>query len=209
MESAYAAGVFDGEGSVGLYKVTNGKSDKSYWSVKLAIVGTHRPMMEGLANHFGIGTFTTQKRQAVRRMPNGAETLGKQGWKWTVTSKADVSAVLREILPYLIEKREQAEAILRYCEGDLDGDTAARMCKEAKQFEFAVGDFEAYAPRVNNGNLAGVNNPAATITNDVVVSIKQDLARGDRGVDIAKRYGVSKHVVSKIKTGKSWVHLNP
>lgn len=209
MESAYAAGVFDGEGSVGLYATSNGKSEKVYWAVKLSVVGTHRPMIEALSEHFGVGSFTTQKRQTVRRTPSRdyEADMCKQGWRWSVQSKRDVAAVLREILPYLIEKREQAEAVLRYCEGDLDGETAARLCKAAKQFEFPLGDFDSYAPRVNSGNLTGASNPAASITENTARAIKQALTRGRKGVEVAEEFGVSKHLVSKIKTGKSWSHI--
>lgn len=207
MESSYAAGVFDGEGTVGLYAVSNGKgSGKIYWASKLAVVGTHRPMIEALHKHFGVGSFTTQKRQAIGNTPQGP-VFGKQGWRWYVTSKGDVALVLEQILPFLIEKREQAEAALAYCRGELSGEEAARLCKEAKQFVFPVGDFEEYAPRRNSGHLAGANNPASTTTEEQAREVKRRLALGHGGSVIARELGLSKHIVSKIKTGKTWSHL--
>lgn len=38
IKNAYFAGFFDGEGSVGIYTVSNNKSgEKTYWSIKLAM----------------------------------------------------------------------------------------------------------------------------------------------------------------------------
>lgn len=200
MEVAYAAGVFDGEGSVGVYRA----SKPGYHSVKLAVVGTHRPMIEGIANHFGVGLFTTQKRQAIQQAPSGP-VYGKQGWRWSVTSRADVSSVGEQLLPYLIEKHEQMEIVLAYCRGEISGEEAERRCKAAKRFSFPMDGFEAYAPRRNTGSFSGENNPAARISADVAREIKMRLATGEGGSSIALDLNVSKHLVSKIKRGKTWV----
>lgn len=206
METAYAAGVFDGEGSVGIYRVSNGKSDKVYYAVRLAVVGTHRPMIAALREHFNVGLFTTQKRQAIQHTPNGS-VFGKQGWLWAVQSRAETQSVLEQILPHLIEKKVQAEIALAFCRGEISGEVAEHSCKAAKKFSFPIEDFEEYASRRNTGQLAGSKNPAATTSEETAVEIKRRLALGHRGVDIARELGVTKGVVSRINTGKAWSHL--
>ncbi len=160
-------------------------------------------MIEAISNHFGVGLFTTQKRQAIQHTPNGP-VLGKQGWRWVVSSRADVLLVGTQFLPHLIEKREQMEIVLSYCRGELSGQDAERLCKDAKKFVYPTEDFEAYAPR-RTGSLVGEKNPSARITDDTAREIKRRLAAGETGKSIASALDVSAHTVSQIKTGKSWV----
>ncbi len=203
MEMAYIAGLFDGEGSVGIYKSTNGKSSRIYYSAKLSIVGTHKPMIEAVYKKFDIGSFTTQKRQAVHRTPRGP-VLGKQGWRWSVTDRNGVHRVLLAIRPYLIEKADQVDIVLAYLEGAYNGEEASAMCKEAKQFEFSASNFEEYAPRKNSGNNSGELNGSAKLTNADVVAIKRLHSEGKTATEIAKLYGVSKTTTSRIVNGRSW-----
>lgn len=203
MEMAYIAGLFDGEGSVGIYKSTNGKSSKVYYSVKLSIVGTYRPMIESVYKEFNIGSFTTQKRQAVHSTPRGA-VLGKQGWRWSVTDKNGVYHVLQTIRPYLIEKASQADIVLDYLDGKYNGKEASIMCKKAKKFEFSASEFEEYAPRKNSGNNSGELNGSAKLTEKEAIAIKKLHAEGKTATEIAKVYGVNKTTTSRIINGRSW-----
>src|SRR3989304_3966745 len=115
MQDSYVAGLFDGEGTVGIYRTGKPKGGSRWWSVRLALVGAHRPMIEAVYKYMGVGSFTTQKRQALQRAPSqdygdGAR-LCKQGWRWIVTSRDGCKAVLERLLPFLIEKREQVEIV--------------------------------------------------------------------------------------------------
>lgn len=77
----YWAGIFDGEGTIGVYAASG------YWSARMAVVGSYRPMIEEAYKHFGVGSFKTQKRQALQKTPMGLvdSKLGKQCWRWSVT----------------------------------------------------------------------------------------------------------------------------
>jgi hypothetical protein len=140
---AYFAGLFDGEASVGVYGVTNGRNTKSagkkYWAVRLCIAMTHKPTLDACLEHFNVGTVTTQKRQSsnVKGIEYIANVNCKQGWRWIVTNKRDVEMVLDRLLPHLIEKYEQAELALAYCRGEIEGELACIKLKDAKRFNYS------------------------------------------------------------------------
>lgn len=202
----YIAGLFDGEGTVGVYRVGKSKNGKQYWSVKLSIVGTHRPMIEAVYNMVGLGLFTTQKRQAIQQTPKGP-IFGKQGWKWMLNARKDILFFLSKIEPFLIEKNEQANIAMRFCQGEIDGESASTLCKEAKRFVFPTEDFEEYAPR-KLGGLAGTNNPSSKLNEYKVREIKILLKdQTNTQTEIADMYSVSKSVVHQIAHGKSWTHV--
>jgi hypothetical protein len=54
----------------------------------------------------------------------------------------------------------------------------------------------------------GAQHPMATTSEAIVIEIKKGLAKGERGIDLAARHGVSTTVVSQIRTGKTWSHIN-
>lgn len=53
----------------------------------------------------------------------------------------------------------------------------------------------------------GEKNTRAKITESDVLKIKSLLISGERGVDIAKQFGVTKTIVSSIKHKRSWNHV--
>jgi len=50
-------------------------------------------------------------------------------------------------------------------------------------------------------------NGNAKISTEIAKTIKKELTLGTKNSEIAARYSVSKHIISKIKTGKTWRHL--
>ena len=54
----------------------------------------------------------------------------------------------------------------------------------------------------------GENHPNSTINDDVAESICQFISHGYRVCDICKILNVSRYVVQKIKSGKSWTHVS-
>jgi hypothetical protein len=137
METAYIAGLIDGEGTMGIYEVKK-KGKHAGWGVKFAITGTYKPMIEAVANHYGTGNFTWSKRQATIKNPyTGADLENvKQNWRWELSSKKDILVLLEDIRPYLIEKADQADIVMAYCRGDIDGETASKNCKLLKRFNW-------------------------------------------------------------------------
>jgi len=53
----------------------------------------------------------------------------------------------------------------------------------------------------------GENAINAVLTNVEVIEIKKYLKLGYKGVDLAKKYGVGKYLISNIKQGKTWKHI--
>ena len=208
LDIAYIAGLFDGEGSVGIYASSNGRNTVSgsstYWACRLSIVGTYRPMIEAIYNYYCFGSFKTQKRQAIGNSPRGKfdHKLAKQGWRWSVTKREEIALVLRTIRPFLIEKAEQADIVLKYIDGELDGEVAAKLCREAKDIEFTSILSES-VPQV--GGLSAQNNPAAKLTYDKAQEIRQRIVNGEKRKALVEEYGISQTMVDRIATGKTYV----
>jgi anti-sigma28 factor (negative regulator of flagellin synthesis) len=55
--------------------------------------------------------------------------------------------------------------------------------------------------------VTGENNPRSKLTDEKVKEIKNRIKDGERNIDIAEMYNISKQVISKIKTGRSWRHI--
>jgi len=56
-------------------------------------------------------------------------------------------------------------------------------------------------------SLKGENRWNAKLTNEDVTIIKSLLLKGEKGVSIAKKFGVGRNAISKIKLGKQWSHV--
>jgi intein/homing endonuclease len=206
LEKAYIAGLFDGEGSIGIYKVVRKNAELVNWSVKLAIYGTYRPTLQELYDQLGYGSLTTQKRQALNRTPSRDydPQLCKQGWKFIISNKKEIRQFLLMIHPYLREKVEQADIMLKYIDGKLDGVMASVACKKAKRFEFKEKD---YVEINSTHNFKGSNNPWCKLNESDVIRIKRRLTRGEKQVKIAKEYNVNKATICSIAHGRSWSHV--
>jgi hypothetical protein len=92
MSPEYIAGLFDGEGCI---LVTRG-------SLRVQIAGCYRPTIEALPEQFG-GWICRDKDKGPSY---------KTCYRWVITC-SPAQAFLRTILPYLREKREQAELALQ------------------------------------------------------------------------------------------------
>lgn len=53
----------------------------------------------------------------------------------------------------------------------------------------------------------GSNNGQSKLSEKLAVNIKKDILKGSLNVEIAKKYSVSLKIVSDIKTGRTWKHL--
>ncbi len=210
MEDSYVAGLFDGEGTVGIYKVSgNGKSKTigDWWTIKIAIGGAYRPMIEAVFNHMKMGSFTTQKRQSIQRTPTEnygeGERLCKQGWRWIVTSRKECRQVLERLLPYLIEKKEQVQLSLDFIDGKIEGTEAALRCKELKKVSFPATDW--IEPPKRSTGMRGMNNPMSKVTDDQVREIRKRYAAGENKLALANEFGFTSNLaVWKIATGRSY-----
>lgn len=93
-EASYLAGLIDGEGSVVMYK-------KKSCSMRLSVANTYEPVMKWMMSVVGIGAIIQQK---IRKE-------NKVCYLWQLNS-VGVSAVLKQVLPYLIIKNQQARIVI-------------------------------------------------------------------------------------------------
>jgi hypothetical protein len=103
-QSAYIAGIVDGEGHIGVqYK----RPKKHYWSPHyqplVIVTNTWLPLLEWCQTRTGIGTISPR-----------AKVLGrKNAYAWYLRSDEQVT-FLHVVLPYLIVKAEQARTLLEF-----------------------------------------------------------------------------------------------
>jgi hypothetical protein len=100
-KSAYAAGIFDGEGYVDIYQATLSKASKSP-SLMLRVVISQKDgrLMHWLQDNFG--GHVQQARKDKYSI-----------YRWDIRSQA-AARFLSQILPYIVVKKEQALIALQY-----------------------------------------------------------------------------------------------
>jgi hypothetical protein len=96
---AYVAGVFDGEGSVSITC-----AQQRYHTLRVEIVNTNPMLMQWLVEKMGGKITPLRQNQGLGTKPVFA---------W-ILRNLNAEVFLREVLPYLIVKREQAELALAF-----------------------------------------------------------------------------------------------
>lgn len=140
---AWAAGIVDGEGCIRLVRRSRyGKSNT--YSLNVAVVNTDLRMLTALHLMFG-GTVKDYTYGRNKR----------QTWVWQVSTKV-AAAALRQILPYMVSKRDQAELALLSREflRHSRHDDASKL---AKQAELASQISELKKPRLEVVRLVRVS----------------------------------------------------
>ena len=99
-DKAYLAGHFDGEGCIRLRKHPRG----NIYSIYISSVGNHFSVIERYQNSFG-GTVKTRAKE-------NRKTL----FVWELKNVSKSIFFLASVLPYLMEKKPQAEIALEYLE---------------------------------------------------------------------------------------------
>jgi hypothetical protein len=107
VETAYLAGVVDGEGCIGFHLCSNkfNRRINPIFAPEVTVVNSNRELLEWLQARFG-GRLNTRKREKEHH---------KQTWCWRVGNR-QAYEVCRLIAPLLICKRVQAEAIVEFYE---------------------------------------------------------------------------------------------
>lgn len=100
---AYAAGLFDGEGSVKAHSQV--VSGKRYYHARVSVTNTERALLRFLLTEFG-GHITKASKRTKKHH--------KQVWRWEATCRIAV-AFLTRVLPYMREpeKIRRAGLVLR------------------------------------------------------------------------------------------------
>lgn len=101
---AYAAGIFDGEGSVGIRAGHHNQNrGKIHHSVTVAVSSTDRALIDWFLKNFG--------GNANANHVDKAELNYKQAWKWILLAK-HAEAFLMAVRPFLVIKWRQADLAL-------------------------------------------------------------------------------------------------
>lgn len=100
-ELAWAAGFFDGEGSIGIYRHTLYTQSGTYftWKVKARLSCCSKEAVARFAEIMGNGVVHLQRRQTKKL---------REVWSWSVYDR-HVIAALEPLLPYLVIKKQQVE----------------------------------------------------------------------------------------------------
>jgi hypothetical protein len=101
-EAAWLAGFFDGEGSITSYM---GGRDRQYRAWSLVIGNTHRGSIERCVEITGTGNLCEKVRE---------QASFKRIWMWQVQSQRNILAVVQQMYPYLIVKKEKADELLEW-----------------------------------------------------------------------------------------------
>ncbi|AMW61980.1 hypothetical protein DNAM5_236 [Bacillus phage Vinny] len=88
--------------------------------------------------------------------------------------------------------------------------------KDGNKLNNSVNNLEWVTKSENQRHaiITGLVNPkkgeahhSAILSEDNVIEIKKRLVKKEKGVEIAKDFGVNKAVISSIKTGRAWGHI--
>jgi hypothetical protein len=101
-EAAWIAGFFDGEGSIGQYLAGRGKKHPTWF---LSIPNTHFGSLDYCQRITGVGRINDKnsKSRPVHHQPQRM---------WRVDRQRDIAQICRQMLPYLVIKRDRVEAFL-------------------------------------------------------------------------------------------------
>jgi hypothetical protein len=108
-EAAYLAGLIDGEGSVLMVDRRHKRPGSSHPSIHLFVAGTYLPMHDWISRTTGVGYLYARKEAGTltEGLPDGkVYKRTKTCYQWAATA-ANAVAILRQVEPYMIEKRER------------------------------------------------------------------------------------------------------
>ena len=118
-ELCYLAGYFDGEGTIGLYLRRN---DSFMISCEL-----------GQTKKEAIKIFHKRFGGSLKEMPANKIKNKKAYCRWNIHSQNDILYFLETLLPYLKEKKPQAELMVEYCKVNVNS--------KGKQLSLATIEF--------------------------------------------------------------------
>jgi len=105
VQAAYIAGLIDGEGSV--FVSTKGKT----CTAVISVYNSDRRCLDFCAEAFQTGTLSLQPKKRC----NIPGVDPKPSYVWRIQNRAKVAGILWAILPYLVIKKDRAEAVLDFC----------------------------------------------------------------------------------------------
>ena len=119
---AYTAGLFDGEGYLGIIKHFN-KSGRISYGCTAEISNTNKEIIEWLLEIHG-GIINEAKRKTLH------SSNEKQKWVWILKRRNGLRTFLHYIQFYSIIKRDQIKLARQFMSGEVDGELAFQKMKE-------------------------------------------------------------------------------
>jgi len=120
ISTKYAAGLFDGEGYVGLSK------DGPRLRLRLEVSGCFKPALEKLARRWGGAVYRDKRKDPAWRTE----------WKWNLNGRGDIARFCSEVQPYLLEKREQVGLVLAMLGGNVSREMADAELRRMKRVDW-------------------------------------------------------------------------
>lgn len=96
-ETAYLAGVFDGEGWVA-------RTQNPRMHYRLGIANTYKPLIDWISSR------TPKSKVYFRKSPN---PKWKDDWRWVLDGNLRVLVFLQKVLPHLTVKKEKSEEVIK------------------------------------------------------------------------------------------------
>jgi hypothetical protein len=109
-EKGYLAGIIDGEGCIMLARHL-GKRGKYVYNLYVNIANTSMALHYWLEQRLPGAGYVRQNSRAVAARPNTHPERWKPAYSWIVSGNRVAAVLLREIAPYLVIKRAQAELL--------------------------------------------------------------------------------------------------
>ena len=126
---AYLAGIIDGEGSIGIEKLSpTATRKKTYYIARLCIINTDISLIHWINDNFSDGSWHERK----------VPLNHKRCYRWHIFGK-NLEFLLKALLPYLIIKQQHAKIVLEFRK--TTGKTGKKITDEISQEQF--GWYEA------------------------------------------------------------------
>jgi hypothetical protein len=110
-EKGYLAGIIDGEGHIGLSR-RPGKHGAPIYHIRVVIANTSMALHHWLEQRLpGAGYIMQDTRKKLDARPNTHSERWKTAYKWVIAGNRVALVFLREMVPYLVIKRAQAELL--------------------------------------------------------------------------------------------------
>lgn len=109
LDWAWAAGFFDGEGSISLKRTWTKATNRKTYTPYLHLAQVDRAVLDHFHRIVGCGTIAPNSRTYHER-PSGNRA---PSWQWCC-SASSAEATATAMLPYLVLKRERALLLLEY-----------------------------------------------------------------------------------------------
>lgn len=115
---AYLAGIIDGEGTIGLYKKVDSDTNfpgngrgLSCYTLSISVGQKRGPIIDWLFGNFGGKVYT---KTQITTAPNTKKKYNHQMYEWKLIRLEDIEYVLKRTIPFLHEKKNQAELALEF-----------------------------------------------------------------------------------------------